>query len=190
MKKFFGFIIVLVSLTAISEPKMDKEFIFYDIYPNTKTELEREMFKRTSIIDNGERFFGDTKWTINWRFKWKKIKGSCHIYKVNTDLKVQYTMPRIPNDFPVDSGIRNSFNKFYDALLKHEKGHKNSGLFAARKIEKQLLSIGAYKDCKKLEKIANQKGKSIIEKFNKRDIEYDKRTRHGRLEGVRIDNFI
>lgn len=190
MKTIFGFIIFLVSLTAISEPKIDTKFSYYDIYPMTKVDIKREMFKRTSIRDKGKRFRGETKWYVKWYFKWKKKNGYCQIYNVITDLTVKYTMPRIPINFPVDSNIRNSFNKYYAVLLKHEQGHKNSGLFAARDIEKELLSIGIYPDCKKLEKVANKMGKNIIEKYNKRDIEYDRKTRHGRLEGVRIENFI
>lgn len=190
MKIFFGFIISLISLTALSEPKKDTEFRFYDIYPKTKIDLKREMYNKTPITVNGRRFLGDTKWYVKWRFKWKKKNGNCYIYNVNTDLKVHYIMPRIPNNFPVDSKVRNSFNRFYRALFKHEQGHKASGLYAARDIEKKLLSTGGFNDCKKLEKSANKIGKNIIEKYNRRDKRYDQRTNHGRLEGVSIENFI
>jgi predicted secreted Zn-dependent protease len=190
MKIFFGLIVFLISLTAISEPKMATEFRFYDIYPKTKGDIKQELYKRTPIILNGKRFRGDTKWHVNWKFKWKKKKGSCQIYTVNTDLTIQYTMPKISDDFPVDSGIRSSFDKYYKALLKHEQGHKNSGLYAARDIEKELLSLGEFNNCRRLEKIANNKGKNIIEKYNQRDKDYDQRTDHGRIEGVNINLYI
>ena len=99
-------------------------------------------------------------------------------------------MPKIADDFPVGSDIRSSFDKYYKALLKHEKEHKNSGLYAARDIEKEILSLGAFNNCQKLEKIANNKGKNIIEKYNKRDKDYDQRTDHGRTEGVNINLYI
>lgn len=189
-KIFFGFIIFLVSLPTLSEPKIETKFSFYNIYPKTKVDIKRELHERTPIMLNGKKFRGDTQWYVNWRFKWKRKNGSCQIYSVNTDLSVQYTMPKIPNDFPVDSSIRDAFEKYYHALLKHEQGHKNSGLYAARDIEKELLSLGAFKNCQRLEKIANKKGKSIIEKYSKRDNEYDQRTAHGRSEGVNIDLYI
>lgn len=189
-KIFFRFIFFLVSLPAISEPQIETKFSFYDIYPKTIVDIKRELHKRTPIIIKGKKFRGDTKWYVNWRFKWKKKNGSCQIYSVNTELSVQYTMPTIPNDFPVDSNTRSAFEKYYHALLNHEQGHKNSGLYAARDIEKKLLSLGIFKSCQKLEKIAHKKGKSIIERYNKRDNDYDQRTAHGRLEGVDINLYI
>ncbi len=190
MNIFLGLVIFLVSLTAISEPKIVTEFMFYDIYPKTKVDLKRELYKRTPIIYNGKKFRGNTKWNVNWKFKWKKKNGSCQIYTVNTKLTVQYTMPKISDNFPVDSSIRSSFEKYYKALLKHEQGHKNSGLYAARVIEKELKSMGAFNNCQSLEKAANKKGKEIIERYNKRDKDYDQRTDHGRLEGANINLYL
>ena len=83
-----------------------------------------------------------------------------------------------------------TIERFYSVLLKHEEGHKDSGLYAARDIEKALLSLGSFNDCQELEITANQTAKKIIQKYNKRDKDYDRKTDYGRLQGVSINNFI
>ena len=85
---------------------------------------------------------------------------------------------------------RTIFNNFYAALFKHEQNHRDSGLYAARDIEKALLNLGSFPNCQKLESAANQKGHQILQQYVQRDIDYDKRTDHGRLEGVMVNNFM
>ncbi len=99
-------------------------------------------------------------------------------------------MPRIPNDYKVASSIRYSFGKYYELLFEHEKGHKKTGLLAAKKIEESLLLLGNFGSCKKLEILANRKGHEILKLFRKLDIEYDDKTGHGKLDGVNINHFL
>jgi predicted secreted Zn-dependent protease len=57
-------------------------------------------------------------------------------------------------------------------------------------VEKALLNLGSFPNCQKLESAANQKGHLILQQYVQRDIDYDKRTDHGRLEGVMVNNFM
>ena len=153
-------------------------------------EIGREMHTRSPVKKNGITFKGHTKWHVKWNFKWKKRNGICKITQVKTHLNVTYTMPRIPINHPVKLNVRTPFNNYYNALMKHEEGHKDSGLYAARDIEKALLKLPTDIDCNRLSNSANQMGHKIIKKYNQRDINYDKKTKHGKLEGVNIKNFI
>lgn len=185
-----GIILANILSPVAAEVKIETNFKFYAIYPTTKIDIKQELHKRTPIIINSKKFRGDTKWYINWRFKWKENAEGCQIHTVKAELAIQHTMPKIPDDFPVNSNTRNAFEKYYNALLKHELGHKNSGVDAAHDIEKELLSLGVFKSCQKLEQFANKKGKSIIEQYDNRDKKYDQITNHGRLDGVDIDLYI
>ncbi|MEM7760935.1 MAG: DUF922 domain-containing protein [Cyanobacteria bacterium P01_A01_bin.40] len=68
--------------------------------------------------------------------------------------------------------------------------HKDSGLYAAREIERELKSLGSFHSCQKLETVANQKAHKIIKKYNERDRNYDLQTQHRHLQGVDLNNFI
>lgn|GEM_PF-6228368 len=75
-------------------------------------------------------------------------------------------------------------------MLAHEGGYKDSGLYASREIEEELLSMRSDADCSRLRETANQKAHQIIQKYQQRDRNYDRRTEYGRLQNVDIDNFI
>jgi len=181
MRIFMFFIIFLASFSVSSEPKISTEFNFYTIYPTHKKDLEPEMRERTPIEKEGIKYNGHTHWKVNWTFQWKEASELCQISEVNTYLIIKYTLPRIPSDHTVSSTVRHTFDKYYESLFKHEQGHKDSGLFAARDIEEALLSLGLFKDCNCLETVANKIGEEIIGKYNKRDKDYDTRTNHGRF---------
>lgn len=191
--KLQAFIVALafmVSGMVYAEPTTSTVFKYYDIFPASNAELNREMLKRSPIKKNGRTFKGHTHWKVNWHFKWQRRNGICRITKVNTTLSVTYTMPRIAEGYRVTQPVRRSFNSYFASLLKHEKNHMKSGLYAARDIEYALLNLGAFASCEQLDATANATGKRIIQQYNKRDREYDKKTDHGRTEGVNIDNFI
>ncbi len=183
-------ILLLICLPVKAEPITDIQYRYYSIYPKHKSDLETEMQTRSPIVENGKKFKGYTKWHVNWKYWWYESPKSCKLTEAKVFLKVTYTLPQIPNNHVTSAETRSIFNQFYKALFKHEENHKNSGLFAARDIEKALLNLGSFPTCKALEVAANKKGNQIIEQYAQRDRDYDKRTDHGRLEGVMLQNFI
>jgi predicted secreted Zn-dependent protease len=77
-------------------------------------------------------------------------------------------MPKLTSKAPAD--VKKSFDQMYAELLKHEKNHGQSGILAGKEIE--------AKKC--------QNGDAILKKYNKRDKAYDKKTKHGFTEGVKL----
>lgn len=189
MKFYWLPILLLLCLPVQAEPITDIQYQYYSIYPKQKTDLEGEMQTRSPILVNGKKFKGYTKWYVNWKFWWYEKPNDCRITNTQVSLKVIYTLPQIPKNYATSPDTRSIFNQFYNALFKHEQNHKNSGLFAARDIEKALLNLGSFPSCQELEIAANRKGNQIIEQYAQRDRDYDKRTDHGRLEGVMLQNF-
>ena len=181
---------LLICSPVLAEPTIATKYNFYSIYPQKKQDLEAEMTKRSPIIYQGKKFKGYTKWYVEWRIRWYEKQDNCQITQVKTSLTVTYTLPQIPKEYETARETRIIFNNFYAALFKHEQNHRDSGLFAARDIEKALFNLGSFPNCQQLELAANQKGHQILQQYVQRDIDYDKRTDHGRLEGVMINNFL
>ena len=181
---------LLICSPVLAEPTIETKYNFYSIYPPKKQDLETEMTKRSPIIFKGKKFKGYTKWYVEWRIRWYENQDSCKITQVKTALTVTYTLPQIPQDYKTSGETRRIFNNFYAALFKHEQNHRDSGLYAAREIEQALFNLGSFPNCQKLELAANQKGHQILQQYGQRDIDYDKRTDHGRREGVMINNFM
>ena len=185
-KHLTSVILFFCCFTISAEPEVSEEFSYYLIYPNSPAEIATELTKNSPIKENGRIFRGHTDWHVRWNFWWDTSNGQCKINKANTTVKVTYTMPKL-SDQHKDKLIVERFNDYYLALLQHEKGHKGSGVLAAKEIEEVLLALPAKTDCKILESLANKKAKTIIRKYNKRDMVYDYKTDHGRTQGATIN---
>ena len=139
--------VVLSSASVKSAPKVQIEYKFYDIYPIDRMDLGQQVFQKTPIRYNGKKFAGLTQWRVFWRFNYQKTNKGCRIDRISSNLAVKYTMPRISQKYKINTKVRISFNAYYAALLKHEEGHKDLALEAAKEIEQKLLSIGTFKSC-------------------------------------------
>jgi len=190
--KTFGLLLALfAAVSTYAEPVVTTSFEYYDIKPAQRSDINNEMSDKSPIRQGSSTFLGLTKWHVKWRFNYKmSTAGLCSITKVSTTLDVKYTMPRIAEDFAVKADVLTAFNRYYEALMLHEEEHKNSGLYAAREIEAALPKLETDTDCDRLVNTANSLGHKIIKKYYKRDADYDKKTDHGRLEGVDINNYI
>lgn len=170
-----------------AEPKTTIQFKYYPIYPRRPQDLAQELDARSPIIFQGKKYRGYTQWRVRWQFYWQEAPQSCRITRVNTYLEVIYTLPQIPPRHQTTPETRQKFNRYLQALFQHEENHKNSGLDSAGEIERTLLTLAPVKTCSQLETLANQTAQAIIEKYRRRDREYDQRTDHGRREGVTLD---
>jgi predicted secreted Zn-dependent protease len=173
---------------AQAGPTINTHYKYYWIYPKNKQDLGKALDKQSPIISNGQKYRGHTQWQVNWHYWWYENPNSCKITKVKTALTVTYTLPRIAENYRVDAETRQSFDRYWQALFNHEQNHKNSGLLAARAIEKALLNLVAFPTCQQLQTTANQIGNNWVQKYRQRDVEYDRHTDHGRKEGVMLTN--
>ena len=79
-------------------------------------------------------------------------------------------MPKLKNPSKTPKKVRKEFDEMYAALLRHERNHGKNGIRAARDIEKAK--------CKG--------GDAIIARYLQADKDYDRKTKHGKTEGVRL----
>jgi predicted secreted Zn-dependent protease len=171
----------------MADPRIDVHYKFYWIYPKSKQDLGRELDRRSPIIFKGKKYRGYTQWQVTWNYRWWETTNSCKVTTAQTQLKVTFTLPKIPNNHPVDAQTRQGFNRYFQALFKHEQNHQQSGVLAAKAIESMLLGLPSFSTCAQLENVANQLGYKIIKKYRQRDLDYDRRTDHGRTEGVMLE---
>ncbi|MBZ0130356.1 MAG: DUF922 domain-containing Zn-dependent protease [Rhodobacteraceae bacterium] len=104
-------------------------------------------------------FWAYTDWYVSWT-------GSCA-----TSVKITYTLPRHKNVNALDAAVRKKWLAMIKALEAHEHKHGQNAINAAEEIEKT--------------KCAN--GNDVLKKWNKADVDLDKRTRHGKTEGVVLE---
>lgn len=103
-------------------------------------------------------FWAYARWWVDWT-------SDCKV-----TVKLNYTFPEWTNQSSASTSLRSDWARMTNALKKHEENHGKHGIKAAREI---LAS-----KCKNPRK--------TIGKWAKQDKVYDKRTKHGRLEGVKL----
>lgn len=104
-------------------------------------------------------YWASTTWRVHWSSKCK------------LSVAISYTYPRWSDKKKASPALRNKWDSMLKNLKKHEKRHGLFGINAAKEIEKSHCG---------------KKNHSIVIKWAKQDKIYDRRTDHGRNEGVKL----
>lgn len=177
--KALALLITLLSFYSNAETKVFEEFQFYEVAPTSKNDLLRTLNRTSPIRESGEVFHGYTKYNINWRFWWKTNDNQCVFTKVETTLKLKYTLPKLKSS---KSDVNAIWSNWYPNLKTHEEGHAELAKNIANKIDKRLLSIGPKSDCNILEKSANNLAYKLMAELKEANKNYDINTNHGETQ--------
>ena len=125
-----------------------------------------------------------TKWRVNWRFTFAQSAEGCYCNTFSTITTIAITLPRwiAPTNAP--QPLKDTWARYFTALTKHEVGHTQIGLSAAAELQKRSRDFGTLADCENLKAKINGIAERVMRDFQKRDEEYDERTRHGATEGA------
>ncbi len=175
---------IAASSAALAEPTVTEAITRYDVTGATPEEVSQQMHT-IGPIDNTEKkhFSAVTRWNINWRYTYNRKSDACSISSVSVAVTVNYTTPRLVSN---DVSLNAMFDRYYANLMTHERGHAANGIEAARNIEKAIAAMAPLPTCEALGVAANELGRSLIAPANKKDIEYDAATQHGRTQGAHL----
>lgn len=133
---------------------------------------------------DGRTYDAFTSWYVKWRYEYYTSDGYCSLEAVDVSVDVEYTLPKWVVKPLGNQKTWINWNRYSDALKKHEDGHRDFGIGAARDIEAALLSIGSRPRCDTLGADANAIGYRILDDYRRKEIEYDRKTEHGRTQGA------
>lgn len=125
-----------------AEPVINEGVGYYQIVGNTAQDLRREMDQKGPGGKNGKSFDAYTAWYVNWNYRWWESRDTCRITSVSTKLSVTFTLPAWQNYASADARLQQQWDRYYNALYEHEKGHRGFGIQAAREIERAILDVG------------------------------------------------
>jgi predicted secreted Zn-dependent protease len=179
--------LAVITLRAAAEPVISESTSYYDISGSTPAQLVAQMGELGPTDEKGDRrFWAYTKWFVNWRFTSRRSATGCLIDTVSVSLEINYTYPRWRNEEAANEPVRNAWSQMMAALERHERQHGQHGLDAAHEVERAIAGIPGRETCRSLVEDTNALAYSIAEKHAARDREFDRRTEHGRAEGVRL----
>jgi predicted secreted Zn-dependent protease len=158
----------------------------YMIEGATPPDLRREMSTKGPQGKEGRRFDGHTRWYVSWRYQYKNIGGGCAIASVTTKVKSTITLPQWRNESRADGTTRALWSRYLAALELHEQGHRRHGVDAAHEIDLAIAAMPSAGSCDALGTNANALGMRILQKYQQRDLDYDRDTNHGATQGARF----
>lgn len=158
----------------------------YGIEGSTPADLRREMNAKGPRVSDGRRYDGHTRWHVSWRYHYSSTRGSCAIASVTTSVKVTITLPQWGNESRGDNAMRAQWSRYLAALELHEQGHRRHGVDAATDVDLAIAALPPAGNCDALGANANALGMRILQKYQQRDRDYDRDTRHGATQGARF----
>jgi predicted secreted Zn-dependent protease len=172
---------------ALADPVVTEMFDYYDVDGATAQEIRADL-NRLGPIDGTEhrRFDAVTHWYVRWRYTYKNVDNGCEIATVSTSADITYAFPRLQRGSSAPTALRRAFAGFLKNLLVHEKGHARVGIDIASRIEQGIRRLPPAPTCPVLEDAANDLGHALIKEANRRDIDYDAQTQHGKTQGARF----
>lgn len=181
---FFASILSFIPLLVKGEPIIKENISYYLVYGKDVNEIRSSLNNNTPIRQDGIAYDGHTDCYFKWNFWWNESNGLCSIDRVKVFVEIQYTLPKLNNPNSLLKRLKNEWEAYIKALVKHENGHRDIAVRLASEIENEIVNILPRQSCKQLEIDANQIGYDIIEKANHLNEEYDRETNHGNNQGA------
>jgi len=176
--------LLIVCPPLAADPVIHETVRKYRISGQTAQELRREMDRKGPAGAGGRRFDGHTAWWVNWNYRWWEIPTECRLTAVTTRLRVSFTLPAWDQYERGSNELKQKWDRYYEALYAHEKGHREFGLRAARDIEQVIWGIGRRETCAQLEREANAAAQATLDHYIQLEKQYDIETAHGAATGA------
>ena len=157
----------------LSEPIVHIETEYYEIYGETDVQVASTMDFVSPVWIFGKKHRASTHWPIRWRFRHTESAESCAISKVQTKVWIKYTYPKWKNFRAALPELQEKWKAFMKVLVRHEERHKDIAVEGAREIQRAIREMEPRSSCSELEYEANEIGLEILERFSKRQKEFD-----------------
>lgn len=179
-------VLAMVSLSAFGEPVVRLHTSYYYIDGSSATLLAGQIEQKGPPGADGKRNPAQTKWNIQWKFRHVQEGVNCSMKEAAVLVGVAQTMPRWRGEAQSGAALKARWQKFVEAVKRHEEAHKESGIKAGTEIESALLSVKPHSNCEDLARTANAAAEEIVRKYQKLDADYDRKTRYGRSQGATL----
>ena len=135
---------------------------------------------------DGKRYAGKTKWDVQWKFNHDQRGETCTIKQVAVAIGIAQTLPKWRGEAKGAAALRTRWRQFVEALARHEDGHKQHGVAAGKEVEAALMAAKPAGNCEDLAAAANAAAEAIVQRYQKLDEDYDRKTGHGRSQGATL----
>lgn len=128
------------------------------------------------------RAIAQTHYSIAWRIEWGEKARACRIRRLDGELAITYTYPRVSG--PLPAGLRRKWATFFAGVKKHEEMHARLARQMATAAEKSVARLTVANDpgCRKARRAAKRRMDAVYADYEARQVAFD--TREHRAGGA------
>lgn len=178
--------VLMSAAPVVAGPLVRMHTSYYYIDGASATVLAAQLDQNGPVGADGNRYAGRTRWDIQWKFRHQQQGTACSIKDVAVAVGIALTLPKWRAENKGAPGLKALWTKFLDALQRHENGHKEHAVKAGKEIEAAVLAVKPASNCEDLEASANAAAQAIEAKYQALDVEYDRKSDHGRNQGATL----
>lgn len=171
--------------TPTTPPLVRVQYRYYPISGNTASDLRSQM-NRSGPRDRveGRTYDANTDWVVRWSYRYAMHHQQCVMQTVKTQVAITFTLPKWTTVRRAERSLLADWQRYMAALQLHEDGHKNHGVEAGHDIQQALSQLPPATSCADLERHVQTTARAIIQRYNQKDLDYDRVTRHGYTQGA------
>jgi predicted secreted Zn-dependent protease len=182
---FAALLAVPAGAAELEAPAIRDTIEYRDIIGNSRNELAAALKKVGATSQSGDRFAASTRWQLRWNFRVEQHPGkSCELASAKTELDIHMTLPRWMPPQNASPVLVKRWNTFADALRKHEDGHRDIAIEAARVVADRVAAAPAASDCATLKKRLGRIADATLREYKDKESSYDVTTMHGETQGA------
>ena len=176
---FCSFALLAPSCVHANEP----DITFYEISGNSANSLRKQMNEKRPQEANGERFDALTRNRIVYTYRYGPTANGCKFTEFSTQLETKITMPRWVDADPM-SKLGQKWQIYYQALYRHELGHRDIALNSLKELEEAGRNFESSNKCDSIAEAFKLIYSSILQKYKLQNLKYDQETDHGKKNGA------
>ncbi|BFM22155.1 DUF922 domain-containing protein [Gilvimarinus japonicus] len=172
-----------VSTAALAEVSEIIDYTYYELdEAGASQPLKEQLDAATPIQRDGRKLHGDTRWNLDWSFSTEALEDkTCKISDIDINLDALIRLPELGYE---DAERQAEFNRYAEALQRHQIGHYIIAIQAANKIDVRLTYMEPAESCDVARTQAEAMAVAIEKEHREKEIAFDKQTRFGAEQGV------
>jgi predicted secreted Zn-dependent protease len=175
--------LLLFGLTATAEVSELIDYTYYELPESGAGQpLKEQLDAATPIERNGRKLHADTRWRLDWRFNTEpQTDGPCTITDIDINLDALIRLPELSY---TDAELQGEFNRYVEALQRHQIAHYIIAIQAANKINVRFTYGDFPRECKQARAKAEALAAAIEQEHRAQEIALDAQTRYGAEQGA------
>jgi predicted secreted Zn-dependent protease len=175
-----------VESPVIGEPSIHDTIEYHDISGRTAAELSAALKRISYAEPDGDRYFAaNTRWRLGWNFQVESPPhGRCRLTSATASLDILMNLPRWQPPRDASPPLVQRWQKFADAVRRHEDGHRDIAVEAAHELLDRISKTSPAPDCDKLKRSLGRVADATLREYRDKESSYDVTTLHGSAQGA------